>query len=865
MIQRLLTLTLILILSTPIFSQTRRGKEVQPVKKAMTIEDVVKWNRITQKELSGDGSLIAVKLEPWKGSSKMRLYNNKGVELFSADSASSLSFDHSSEYLLFTKGESKKQSLVIYSVKNKESRTIDKVKSFVQPEGWEGFVIYHKSDSTLFVENISGSISIPAGKITSYKTSEEGNKLLVTNGKNVLIQALHKERADTVWKGGSSVSSIALSKNGEKAAIVTNGKLLVWTPDKSIKEIASNVSDKREPFFSPDGSRLYYGLNPVAKVRDTTIKKEDFPVVQVWHWKEGRQFTQQVVDKKQDLNMSYLAVYTFEKDGSYTITNDYISETKLILKGNSAQIAGLSQERYLLEQMWTGRPKYDLFVINTFLERNALIKEGIDGDVRVSPAGKYLYWYSAPDSAWFTCSLLTFEVKKITDSGAIKVYDQENDVPDWPSSYSISGWSMDDKYILINDRYDIWRVDPESKEAPVNITGDGSERKITYRIVQEKTDDPVNLSAEILLSAFNNIDKSSAYCLLKPGVNSKPAVLYSGSISLSDPVKAKKSESYIFTRESFTEFPDIWYTDTRFKKVVKITDANPQKKEFIWGSAELVKWISFDGKELEGVVYKPDNFDPSKKYPLIVNFYEKNSSTLYSHRIPEAHRSTVDYHLYNSNGYIIFNPDIVYKEGYPGESAFNAVMPGINALIEKGYVDPARIGAQGHSWGGYQVAYLATRTTLFAAIESGAPVVNMFSAYGGIRWGTGLNRSFQYEHQQSRIGKTPWESPLRYIENSPLFTMDKVTTPILIMHNDQDGHVPWWQGIEFFVALKRLQKPAWLLNYTGEVHWPQKLNNKVDFQKRMMQFFNHYLKGEPMPEWMSKGISAIDLDYRTGY
>ncbi|GAB1473599.1 hypothetical protein MASR2M69_10400 [Bacteroidota bacterium] len=314
---------------------------------------------------------------------------------------------------------------------------------------------------------------------------------------------------------------------------------------------------------------------------------------------------------------------------------------------------------------------------------------------------------------------------------------------------------MDDKYILINDRYDIWRVDPESKEAPVNITGDGSERKITYRIVQEKTDDPVNLSAEILLSAFNNIDKSSAYCLLKPGVNSKPAVLYSGSISLSDPVKAKENESYIFTRESFTEFPDIWYTDTKFKKVVKITDANPQKKEFIWGSAELVKWITFDGKELEGVVYKPDNFDPSKKYPLIVNFYEKNSSTLYSHRIPEAHRSTVDYHLYNSNGYIIFNPDIVYKEGYPGESAFNAVMPGINALIEKGYVDPARIGAQGHSWGGYQVAYLATRTTLFAAIESGAPVVNMFSAYGGIRWGTGLNRSFQYEHQQSRIGKTP--------------------------------------------------------------------------------------------------------------
>ena len=600
MIKRLLTLTLILILSTPLFSQTRRGKEVEPVKRAMTIEDVVKWNRITQKEISPNGALIAVKLEPWKGSSKIKLYNSKGAELFSSDSASALSFDPSSEYLLFTRGESKKQSLVIYSVKSKEARTIEKVKNFIQPEGWEGFVIYHKSDSTLFVENISGSISIPAGKTTLYKTSEEGNKLLASNGKYVIIQALHKERADTIWKGATSVNSIALSKNGEKAAIITNGKLLVWSPDKSFKEIASNVSDKRPPYFSPDGSRLYYGLNPVAKVRDTTIKKEDFPVVQVWHWREGRQFTQQVVDKKQDLNMSYQAVYTFEKEDSYTITNDFITEAKFILKGNSSQVVGLSQERYLIEQMWTGRPKYDLFVINTFLERNALVKEGIDGDVMASPAGKYLYWYSAPDSAWFSCSLQTLEVKKITEPGLIKAYDQDNDVPDWPSSYSTSGWSKDDKYILINDKYDVWRVDPDSKEAPVNITGNGSERKITYRVVQNKADEPVNLSADILLSAFNNIDKSSAYCLLQPGTSSKPVSLYSGNISLTDPVKAKKSESYIFTRESFTEFPDVWFTDSKFKKVVKITDANPQKKEFIWGTAELVKWISFDGIELEG-------------------------------------------------------------------------------------------------------------------------------------------------------------------------------------------------------------------------------------------------------------------------
>ena len=321
----------------------------------------------------------------------------------------------------------------------------------------------------------------------------------------------------------------------------------------------------------------------------------------------------------------------------------------------------------------------------------------------------------------------------------------------------------------------------------------------------------------------------------------------------------------MYTKENFELFPDLWLSDMSFRKPIRITNANPQQSDFNWGTAELIKWTTLDGKVVEGVIYKPADFDPNRKYPMIVNFYEKNSSTLYSYRTPEAHRSTIDYHMYTSNGYVVFNPDIYYKEGYPGESAYNCIMPGISAILNMGFADKSKIGAQGHSWGGYQVAYLATRTSLFAAIESGAPVVNMFSAYGGIRWGTGHNRSFQYEHEQSRIGKTPWESPLRYIENSPIFSMDKVTTPILIMANDKDGHVPWYQGIEYFTSLKRLQKPVWLLNYSGEVHWPQKMENKIDFQKRMMQFFNHYLKGEPMPEWMSPGVSAIDLDYRLGY
>ena len=262
---------------------------------------------------------------------------------------------------------------------------------------------------------------------------------------------------------------------------------------------------------------------------------------------------------------------------------------------------------------------------------------------------------------------------------------------------------------------------------------------------------------------------------------------------------------------------------------------------------------------------KPDNFDPNKQYPLLVNFYERSSEGVYGHRTPAPGRSSINYSHYVSRGYVIFNPDVVYRVGYPGESAYDCVMSGVTSLLQHGFIDRDRIGLQGHSWGGYQGAHIATKTDMFAAIESGAPVVNMFSAYGGIRWGSGISRQFQYERTQSRIGGTPWEYPIRYLENSPLFFTDKINTPILIMHNDKDGAVPWYQGIEWFSALRRLGKPAWMLNYRGEPHWPLKPANRQDFQRRMSQFFDHYLQDAPVPKWMKEGVNPVQRGIEQGY
>ena len=329
-------------------------------------------------------------------------------------------------------------------------------------------------------------------------------------------------------------------------------------------------------------------------------------------------------------------------------------------------------------------------------------------------------------------------------------------------------------------------------------------------------------------------------------------------VDFSYPRKAERADRYLVTRSDFRTFPDLHVSGASFSDLTRLSDANPQLSDFAWGTAEQVAWTSVDGNRLEGTLYKPDGFDPNRKYPMMVYFYEKLSDNLHQWHQPEPGRSVISISFYVSRGYTVFVPDIPYEVGFPGRSAMNAVMPGITKLMENDWVDSGRIGVQGHSWGGYQIAYMVTQTDLFAAAGAGAPVANMTSAYGGIRWGSGMSRMFQYERTQSRIGGTLWEKPMHYIANSPVFHADKITTPLLMMHNDEDGAVPWEQGIEMFVAMRRLGKPAWLVNYNGDPHWAMGAAHRLDYAMRMQQFFDHYLMDAPAPVWMTRGVPAVD-------
>ena len=442
-------------------------------------------------------------------------------------------------------------------------------------------------------------------------------------------------------------------------------------------------------------------------------------------------------------------------------------------------------------------------------------------------------------------------------------------MPDNPAPYGIEGWIDDEKHILVRDKYDLWSVDLAGIEAPLNVTkGFGRKNNLTFQYLKlDAESDYIGKNEQMYLSAFNNVNKEAGFFISKLGSTADPLPLYMGKYSFGrGMIKAKKSERLIWQKGNFTESPELYVSDNRLNNMRKLSVTNPQQSKYNWGSVELVEWMSFDRQKLQGLLYKPEDFDPSRSYPMIVYFYERSSETLYGYNPPAPSPSKINITFAVSNGYLVFVPDIPYVVGYPGQSCYNSVVSGTYALLDRyKFIDKNRLGLDGQSWGGYQIAYLVTQTDLYSCAYAGAAVSNMISAYGGIRWESGMSRMFMYEHTQSRIGGSLWEKPLQFIENSPIFWVPKINTPLLLMNNDADGAVPWYQGIEFFTALRRLNKPAWMLSYNDEEHNLVKRPNRKDISIRKMQFFDHYLKGADMPYWMKNGISQIEKGKKDGY
>lgn len=751
------------------------------------------------------------------------------------------------------RAKSKGTELVLYNLSTGETKSLTGVMDYSLTEkGNHLFFEYDKVDSlnpsgVHAMNTANGQLTTLSEGMTDYKkmsTDDDGNQIAFfasANKKdddNKYFSLMH-------WSAGQSAASIV-------ADTTTAG-----IPENWMVSGNSNIR------FSESGKRVYFGTAPrpfeYAYEADTTLLKDDRPDVDVWSYNDPYIQPMQKLQASREKNRSYDVMLDTQSGKLVQLAGPDLESITIDLENDRDFVLAMNDQPYRTQMTWDVQMPRDFYKISTATGNAELLIKGAKGFPSLSPGGNYLTWHNPEDGDWYMMSIASGDIKNMTAGMSVSFSNELHDSPALAGSYGSPGWSDDDAGFFLYDRYDIWRFDPNGG-APVNVTnGYGRTNKITMRYQYlDREASTIATDAPATLSAFNEWTKASGYVTADMNGSANPQMVVMEDMSIGSLIKAKDADRVLVRKSTYEEYRELYAAnDVDMSGIKKLSDVGAQEDPYNWGTAELIEFDNtYDGEKMQAILYKPENFDPNKKYPMIVYFYERRSNSLHSHPSPAPSASTVNIPYYVSNDYLLLVPDIKYELGHPGRSAMNHVVPATKAVMEMGFVDEDNMAIQGQSWGGYQVAHMVTRTNLYKAAGAGAPVVNMTSAYGGVRWGSGMSRMFQYEKTQSRLGATLWERPDLYIENSPLFKVPEIETPLFIMHNDADGAVPWYQGIEFYMSLRRLQKPAWMVSYNDEAHNLRRRKNRKDLSIRMAQFFNHYLKGEPMPEWMAYGLPA---------
>ena len=752
------------------------------------------------------------------------------------------------------KATSKGKKLSIYNPITGEEKIVGDVSSYDFSRNGS-FLIYTKTftkegvDSSyiyLFDLNKQEEISkTPAfTELGNFSLDYEGNNLAFLASRDTV----KKNKVFDLYEW--QLNTLSLSKILDTNTVVLEGK---------------TVSNFKRPFYSRDGKKLYFGIAeiPEQEAEDTLLAKEK-ATLDLWHYKDKRLQPQQLLAKRSEQFSTDLVVCHKTNGNTFSLLINDTLRVYPINHANGPFAIGISNEKYEGSYNWEYPWPSDYYAVDINTGKTKLIGLAVASDAMLSPMGKYftflkdenLYIKNVEDN---TVSCITCEAEQTN-----WLYDM-NGMPADANSQGVYGFTKGEKQVLLNSEFDVWSYDIAKEE--LNRLTQGKEQNFKYRLSKWERDSVYYAADNVYIKSFDKVSKAEGILSISSLTEvAELTSLYRTNHSIYSVERAEDAKQTVVYREmSVKDYPDVKITKDNFKTNEQISIANPQQSEYNWATVEQVNWESYAGDSLTGLLYKPENYDSTKNYPLLVYYYELYSDELHNHYAPKPTASIIFATEYASAGYLVFFPDIRYEEGHPAQSAYDCIMSGTDKVLDLyPNIDSTRMGLQGQSWGGYQTAQLITMTDRYAAAMAGAPVSNMFSAYGGIRWGSGLNRQFQYEKTQSRIGKTIWEAPELYVENSPLFHLPNVETPVLIMHNDNDGAVPWYQGIEMFVGLKRLGKPVWMLNYNGDGHNLMENANRVDLSIRMRQFFDYYLLEAPAPRWLKEGIPALDKgeDYK---
>jgi dipeptidyl aminopeptidase/acylaminoacyl peptidase len=665
--------------------------------------------------------------------------------------------------------------------------------------------------------------------------SEEGDALA----------ALHGDRPEKKTERANALVAFAGLDGADPRSHVFDPASGEGLPERSV------ISEKGNLSWSEDRGTVFVGTRPQED------ELEDWPEgalpladVNIWHWADNRIQSVQERQASRDRDRTYVAAVHLEEERLVPLADARMRTVDLTRDGRWG--IGRDDRDYVSD--WKPS-RADYYRVDVETGERVPVLEGHLRILVLSPDGRhFLYW---KDGDIWDYRIASDDHLNLTASSPVDFTDQEYDRFGERPPYGIAGWSKDGSSVLLYHRYDIW-LQPLDGEPATNLTeGRGARNEIRFRYVQTDPEERfIDLSQPLLLSAYGQWTKKEGFFELRDG---RLRELTWEDRKFGRPQRARNAQNFLFTVQTFQEFPDLWVSGTDFWRRERVTDANPQQDDFLWGHRILFDYTNDDGVRLQGTLAIPDTYREGQRLPMIVRFYEKYSQDLHLYPTP-IYRHSPNFAGYVSNGYLVMQPDVHFRIGSSHSDMLECVEAAVRKVIEMGYADPDAVGLSGHSYSGGGGAYIATRSKMFAAVAHGAAPINLVSEFNQLFLDSGLSNHGYDTYGQGRYATNPYDDFQLYWDQSPISGVQQMDTPVLYLHGEEDPRVGYVQGLEWYNALRFLGKPIIFLSYPGEGHGLRRLENRIDFQYRLREFFDHHLKGEPVPEWMTRGVPYIEKE-----
>lgn len=885
-------------------------------KATLTIEDYQEWQNLSGASwISDDGNWLAYRVTLVNENDTLYIRNADTEKMHKYAFSNNPTFSPNGKWVAFAKGYAPKEEekmkekkqrienkMVLLNLETGTEETFESISSFGISNDSKHLIMstYPPKDSKLagkdlIVHNLETRVSRNIGNVSEWALNDKGNLLayIIDAEKNRGngVELFNLEKYQINFLASDTTTFRKLAWEDEKSALTfmqafydtafaqANHRIYAFKDlENSMNKMVFDPASRKDfvkdmyiretytPRWSEDLSRIFLGIDEWdakenEKEQDTEkaeegdkkkvakAEEEKIPDMEIWHWKDAEIIPRQRKTYNRDKDFTYLSVWNVNDDHFVQIEDQRAKDATMV--GDGAAMVLLDKTPY--------EPQFrlehaDLYITDAKSGNRKLAMKNfpINNFYNSSPDGKYLLYFM--DKHWHTYNIATGETVNLTKDMKEPFWNTRYDGPrEILPPFGSGGWTKNDAEILIYDEYDIWAFKPDGS-GQRKITN-GKKEEMVYRYQRiDFEEDFIDPAEPMFFNVFGDKTKESGFVKVNSNWEIEDKLVLDKRVR--NLRKAEEANTYTYFAESYEDSPDIFVTKGKLGDAKQVSMTNPQQENYAWGKTELIEYKNADGKTLQGLLHYPANYEKGKKYPMITYIYERRTDTKNNYVAP-TDRSAYNFTHHIQNGYFVFQPDIIYKTNHPGESAVECVVPAVEKVLKTGMIDKDKVGLMGHSWGGYQTAFLITQTDLFSAAVAGAPLTNMISMYNSIYWNSGTPDQQIFETSQGRLREPYWNLMDEYVANSPVFQAKNIKTPVLMTFGDQDGAVDYHQGIEMYITMRRLSKPLIMLLYAGENHGLAKKENQQDYFTKVTEYFDHHLKGNTPKEWITEGQSYL--------